>query len=448
MPNLRLLLLLIALPTALALGGLTGCGAPQPSGGAGGASGKIRLTYWAPSEVKDVEGLEASTGEYGDWERTQAREYMASHPDVEIDAQALASEEMTKKVTTSIASGAPPDVLRDFLGRTSGYAYQDLLEDFTPTLTAEEKADYDPYYLKLYTLNGRLHGLPGYVWATHVIANRALWEQAGKAELLPPEGGNGEWTVDQFLNAMRAVAVPGKRWPWWAQFSSEQGDYTNYGFFWGHGAFMYAPGDYSRVTLNTPAGADALQLLVNMSKEGLIPPGSTTMAQSELENMVGRGECGAWGDSLFSFLRMQVAQKEGRLKFPVKLQVLQYPHLPGHKSPVPVGPTGFVVFRQSDERKKAAAMEFARWLNRAEAQQVLCRNLREFPTRKSAGQPLADDPNYAVVQRWLKENGRVDLGLTSPGYYKVRVAAIPHIQAAILGQKTPAQALGDFEAEA
>ncbi len=48
----------------------------------------------------------------------------------------------------------------------------------------------------------------------------------------------------------------------------------------------------------------------------------------------------------------------------------------------------------------------------------------------------------------MSENGLVDLGLASPAYYKVRVAAVPHFQAAILGEKTPAEALADFEAEA
>ncbi len=56
--------------------------------------------------------------------------------------------------------------------------------------------------------------------------------------------------------------------------------------------------------------------------------------------------------------------------------------------------------------------------------------------------------NYKLVQQWMAENGLVDLGLASPTYYKVRVAAVPHLQAAILGEKSPADALKDFEADA
>jgi multiple sugar transport system substrate-binding protein len=427
-----------------------GCGGSQRAGGGSGASGsgKIRLTYWVTPEVKEVPGMEAQTPEFGDYERLLAKQYTKAHPNVEIEVQALASEELTKKVTTSIAAGSPPDLLKDYLGRTSGYAYQDLVEDFTQALPAEEKADYDPFYVKLYTINGKLHGLPMYAWATHVILNRAAWKSAGKTDLLPAEDGNGDWTYDQFLTAMRALAVPGKVWPWWAQFASEQGDYTNHGFFWGRGAFMYQPGDYSRVTINTPAGVESLQMLVDMAKEGLMPPGATTMANSELENMIGRGQSAAWGDSLFAFLRMQVAKREGRISVPLKLQIAQFPHAAGKKTPLPVGPTGIIVFKQADSRKREAAMQLARWLNSPDFQSVACQTVHQFPTRKSTVDRLKGDRNYQLVRKWLAENGKVDLGLTSPNYYKVRVAAVPHFQAALLGQKTPAQALKDFETEA
>lgn len=440
----------LAVLLAVAFLTLSGCGGGSGDGSTSSrtASGKIRLTYWVTPEVKEVPGMEAQTPEFGDYERLLVKQYLEKHPDVEIEVQALASEELTKKVTTSIASGSPPDLLKDYLGRTSGYAYQDLLEDFSQALPDEEKADYDPFYLDLYTINGKLHGLPVYAWATHVILNRAAWESAGKADLLPAENGNGDWTYDQFLAAMRAVAKPGKVWPWWAQFASEQGDYTNHGFFWGRGVFMYEPGDYSRVTINTPAGAESLQMLVDMSKEGLIPPGATTMANSELENMIGRGQSAAWGDSLFAFLRIQVAEREGRISVPLKLQIAQFPHLPGKKTPLPVGPTGIVVFKQPDTRKREAAMELARWMNSPEIQGVASQTVRQFPTRKSTANKLKDDKNYQLVRKWLAENGKVDLGLTSPNYYKVRVAAVPHFQAALLGQKTPAQALKDFETEA
>ncbi len=434
---------------------MAGCGgsdnssAPPGGSGASGSGGgsKTRIVYWVTPEVKGVKGMEDRTAEYGDFEKLQAEEYMKAHPDVSIEVQSLSSEDLVKKVRTSIASGSPPDVLKDFLGRTAGYAHEDLVEDLAADLSAEEKKDYDPFFTELYTVKGKLHALPMYAWAGHIVANRAVWEAAGKADLLPKED-DGSWTFEQFLAAMRAVAQKGKVWPWWAQFSSEQGDYCNYGFFWGKGAFLYAPGDYSKVTLNRPEGVAALQLLVDMSREELIPPGSTTMAYAELENMIGKGQVAAWGDSLYSFQRVETAKKENKISVDVKLQVLQFPHEGNRKNPLPVGPTGLAVFKQKDPTRRKAAVDFARWLNEPRWQEIVCGNTRQFPTRKSVKNPLAGDKSYALVQKWMNENGKVDLGLTSPAYYKVRVSTVPHFQAAILGQKTASQALADLEKEA
>ena len=63
------------------------------------------------------------------------------------------------------------------------------------------------------------------------------------------------------------------------------------------------------------------------------------------------------------------------------------------KAPMPVGPTGFVVFKQTDPDKRAAAMDFVRWLNSPEFQRVNAANAKQFPTRKSTGNPLENDAN-------------------------------------------------------
>lgn len=422
--------------------------AAAPTAAAPPASDKpINLVYWVTPEIKDVVGMEDTTKEFGDYEKIQAAEYMKLHPNIVIDVQSLSAEDLTKKVTAAIASGTPPDLLKDYVGRTSGYAYQGLLEDFLPVLPKQELDDYDPSYIKMYTINGQLHGLPLYAWTVHLVVNRAIWESAGKADLLPKEG-EGSWTYTQFTAAMQAVAQPGKVWPWWGQFASEQGDYCNYGFLWGKGAFVYNAGDYSKVVANTPAGVAGLTFLADMAKNEIMEPGSTTIALSERDNMVGKGQAAAWCDSLYAFQWVPQAEKEGKFSVPVKLQVLQFPHEEGLKSPMPVGPTGFVVFKQTDPDKRTAAMDFARWLNTPEFQRVNAANAKQFPTRKSTGNPLENDANYKMVQGWMAENGLVDLGLASPVYYKVRVAAVPHLQAAILGEKTPAEALKDFENDA
>ena len=46
---------------------------------------------------------------------------------------------------------------------------------------------------------------------------------------------------------------------------------------------------------------------------------------------------------------------------------------------------------------------------------------------------------------WVNEWGVEDMGLSSAHYYEVRVLLFPELQAAFLHEKTPAQALADYE---
>ena len=59
-----------------------------------------------------------------------------------------------------------------------------------PTRTLEESQ----------LISRKLHGLPSFSFTVHLVANRAIWEKAGKANLLPRED-DGSRTYDQFLTS-------------------------------------------------------------------------------------------------------------------------------------------------------------------------------------------------------------------------------------------------------
>jgi ABC-type glycerol-3-phosphate transport system substrate-binding protein len=115
------------------------------------------------------------------------------------------------------------------------------------------------------------------------------------------------------------------------------------------------------------------------------------------------------------------------------------------KNGLPVGPTGFAVFKQKDEYKRKMVVEFLQFLNSTEYQKVYAINSTQYPVKKSAGIPLEGDPNYAVVQKMINEQGVADMGVTHPKYAEFRVLLQPEIQAVLLKSKTPEQALADYE---
>src|SRR5699024_4684203 len=188
-----------------------------------------------------VEGFEDETANFGDWEKIQAEKFMEEHPHVTIEVQALTWEDLGTRVPVAIAGGTPPDLLRDYLGRTSQYAHEGVVESFDDLIPQEELDDYLETYVDMYTINGELHALPQYAWASSMPFNRAIWEEAGKADLLP-EDGQVTWTFDEFDKAVRAVNADNV-YPVGVQLAQSQGDNGLLQWFWAHGAKLYEDGD-------------------------------------------------------------------------------------------------------------------------------------------------------------------------------------------------------------
>lgn len=403
----------------------------------------VKLVYWAEPRFFNIVGKEEQTQEVGDYEWLLAEEFMRQHPNVTIEVETLTWEDLAMKVPTAIASGAPPDLLKDYLGRTSGYAWQGLLEPLEEAIPAEELADFQPDLIEQYTIDGHLHGLPLYFWVSTLFGNQSLFAQAG-AENLPLD--DGEWTFDEFEAALQAAAQEDQVWPLGLQVGTEQGDYRYLGFFWGMGATLYAGDDYSRVALNSPEGVAALEKLVAWYDAGLIEPGAPSIAWGDLRTLLYGRQVGLIGLGLSGFQSIEKAREDGNLTEPWEPFIALYPHAEGVRSGgLAAGPTGVVVFKQETEAERYWAVEFARFLASAELVEEYAVNSSQFPSRLSVGNPLPGDANYQRVLDWVNEWGVEGMGLSSPHYYEVRVLLFPELQAAFLHEKTPAQALADYE---
>jgi len=443
--ELALVLSLIAL---LALSGCSKREDPAESPGDPAAPGKkIVITYWPQPLVKNIEGMEDRTHNPGDYETILAKEFMALHPEVEIRVQSVSWDDMTTKVPTAVMGGKAPDIVSDYLGRTSGYAYKGWLEPLENEIPAEELADYHPDWIEQYTIDGHLHGLPGYAWLNVLVINRAIWDDAGKGDLIPGLD-DPTWTVDEFRAACKAVAKSGQLWPLGLSISSEQGDYNRFSFMWGFGARFYENGDHTKPALNSEAGVKGLQLLLDLREQGHIQPGVTTTKDDLLENMVWSGKVAMMGNSLMFWHLTEIAEREGKVTTRMDLTLAKYPSLPDVKSGLAMGPSGHVVFKQTDPQKRKWAIEFARYMSRADVIKAFCRNCGQLPSRKSVGNPLPENPFYTALLKLMQDYGVEDMGLTSPYYYDIRVELTDQMQAAFLGRKTAAQAMADYEKNA
>jgi ABC-type glycerol-3-phosphate transport system substrate-binding protein len=409
---------------------------------------KVTLVYWSEPRFQNVKGKEDKTKDSpSDYERLLASDFMAAHADVTIEAEALAWEDLVTKVAAAIAAGTPPDLLKDYLGRSSKYANQDLLEPLESAIPKDVYDDFLPSLRNQFTIKGHLHSLPVYFWLTSIWGNLAIFKEAKAEDKLPKS--DGTWSIAQFEEALKAVAVKDKRWPLGLQFASEQGDYTRLGFFWANGAVLYKDGDYSKTAFNSPEAVETLTHLVDWNNAGYIVPGSTTISFQDLDNAFYQGQVVMGGGNPGNYTILETAQKEGKVTVDWEPFYALFPQKEGAKSGgLAAGPTGVMVFKQTDEAKKKAAADFATFLLGPDLEKEYAVNSAQFPTRMSAGNPFEGDPVMTQYVEWAQKFGVEDMGLSSPAYAEVRVVMVPLLQAALLGKMKPEEALAEYEKQA
>jgi len=407
----------------------------------------VTITYWTdPALAKPITLPEFT--ELAAFETWQAEQFMEMYPHVTIEVRGLDWPDLSTVVPTALAAGDPPDILKDYLGRTSGYGNQEVTVDLFTLLPQEEIDDLLPSLVDLYTIDGKLHAMPTYFWNHAMIVNKALFDEAGLGDMIPTD--DRDWTMDEFHAALTAIKAAdiGVDAPFTLQVASEQGDYNFHQFIWGAGGEVWnadcTPG------FDNPNTLVGLEFVNTLYQEGLINPDATTASQADHDNNFFTGRSAVIGGGM-GVLNNTIgnAVKNGETTVDIDPVVVTYPHAEGEVPGLGVGPSGFVVF---DKGRSDYEMEwvtnFLLYLNSTEAEITYTQNNAQFPARISAGVPLEDDANYALTLELIQERGTENLGLACPGFGEVRVAQPPHWQAMFLGQETPEEALAALSAEA
>ena len=134
---------------------------------------KVTINWWHISTAEEHKAL---------WQKL-ADEYMAAHPNVNIEITVLENEAFKTKLTTVMQSGEPPDIFQSWGGGVMNeYANAGLLKDITADLDADGGAwrnTFAPGALGVYAYKGENYGVP---WDMGMIGwwyNKALFKKAG-----------------------------------------------------------------------------------------------------------------------------------------------------------------------------------------------------------------------------------------------------------------------------
>lgn len=356
--SLRLLLAtgLVGLAAAAA-----GCGGSDSSN----ASGEI--TVWhgygqlsAPGEEPNIE-LDSFN--------KLIKEFEASHPDIKVKTTYVNSDYSLQKLTVALRGGKAPDVTYQYGTNMAQLATTPKVVDLTDRVE-DEAYDWDdvfPGVRQVFTVDGKVLGVPALVDNLAVVYNKTLFAQAG----LKPPAAN--WTWAELVADAKKLTVPSKK-----QFGIEfpiDGSETQ---VWKYIAMLWGAGgdilnsDNTKAEFASPAGVRALQVLDDLAKAKAIylnaAPDSPKASQLFNADKMGMFITGPWDLSSFPDADYGV-------------QVM--PSFdPGGSHDTIAGPDAWVVVDNGSDRVDAA-WTFVSWLTSKE--QILEDSLAtgHLPTRAS-----------------------------------------------------------------
>ena len=190
------------------------------------APDKVVINWWHISTAENHKAL---------WQKL-ADEYMAAHPNVDVQITVLENEAFKTKPTTVMQSGTPPDIFQSWGGGVMNeYADAGLLKDITPDLDAGGGAWRNTFAsgaLGIYSYKGKNYGVP---WDMGMIGfwyNKALFAKAG---ITAPPATWTDFLADvKKLQAAKITPIAlgeGDKWPgmhMWAYLVTRLGGKANF----------------------------------------------------------------------------------------------------------------------------------------------------------------------------------------------------------------------------
>lgn len=336
-----------------------------------------------------------------------------------------------RAITIFVAKSPEADLTWSWAADTAEYANAGYLEDITDWLTEEEWSKFVPGALNASSYQGRRYGMPIFFSIRSFMYNKKLFREAGLDPDVPPK------TWDEFVEYAQKITNPDE---------GKYGILHDYGInnsllinFQEH--LVLTGGrivdNDNNIMFNNEEGILALEKIVELNKLGVVDPASfgiTTGPDKRARWIMGHdGMSFGWSAD---YVLAQISE-ESKLRNEIGLGLI--PSI--NNSGAITGSESFVMSKFS--KKKEVAFEFLKFISREDIQKEMTLRTGWYPTKKA----LYDDAEILASSPLVETAGQQS---QYPTYrfaapYAAQLTDIlgPELLAAILGEKTPKQALDD-----
>ncbi|MBN9497258.1 MAG: extracellular solute-binding protein [Alphaproteobacteria bacterium] len=292
---------------------------------------------------------------------------------------------------------------------------------------------YHPNAVAMARVRGGRYGLPWVTGSTGFVVNNKLLAETGVRK---PE------TMDELLDAMRKIkkAKPNSSPLGITTKNASLTQLETQLFFWQFGAKFFD--ESGKVTIDSPAARQALELLATMTKEGLIVPGNDRF---DFRRLFAQELVAFYPDPPLAraFARAQSGQGEA---YDRNIAPMATPVLRKGDDPVSIQWAHLLAFPDYGNAKPTAdgaVGKFVAHLSKTETQLAYFKTAGVFPATKAALDTLASD-SYVTDWIALSKFARPDEIAQFSNGPQLRDVIGEEVVAAMLGQKTASDAVSSM----
>lgn len=407
----------IAASTALALGLLAGCSSSSDESALDADPDEVSgsVTMWIYPLVAD----EATHRQF--W-TDQVAGFREEYPNVDVDVEIFPWAGRDEALATAIAGGKGPDVV--YLIPDQLATYESSIEPIDAHLPAEHTDDILPNVRDAITIDGKMMGSPLLTSSNALMCDAQAFAAIGETEY--PQ------TWDDLLELAPRFKEKGIYVTnYWGSPETTL-NMTFYPLLWQAGGDVYSD-DFSDVAFNSPEGVKALEFVTELAEQGYIEKDLISTMPSIEQTAIAQNQVACTWQSVPSDVTSFWGEENIVIQPPLTdVDTASY------------GTVGSLSMLKG-AKDKTAAGAWVDYATSAETVVPFVTTAKYFSPLTSTGELYADDPIYSEIEKTIQYTR---VGPLTESARNVMGVLAPEIQAALLGQKTPQEALDDAAASA
>ncbi len=401
----------------------------------------ISITLWLTPQWKGVLSPDEPGADYDSFFKAAADQFSKQYDkaNVTVKVEVIPGEQRDEKISTSIRTGSQPDILFEGVFTVGSMSHSGIFLPVDDIIDDEAKKDISPEILEGCRFGDNLYVYPFFQMPGTLAYNADLFKQAGLESMMGEASEIKTWTIDEYLTILRTLKekLPKDIFPMALYAKNNQADTWNLAYLRMYGNKFFS--EDGKVIINDENGLKALKYMADLNAQKLTNPSPESVTSNDCNAMFVNQKLAISFTNSVLFNNSLADMKAGKTPtFDIRLA-----NIPGETQPLTFTYiTGSYLFNTKDADRIQAAKDFVKFYS--SDKELVKSSINGVPVRASVAEAYKTErPLFAAYDK----NAKYIFNFTGnlPGYTQLRQVLFPELQAVYTGQKTPEQALKDYQ---